>query len=97
LRDWIDVVGELSYKEQRRFMRDLGDHLMHLADVGLFVGTRDRHMLMVGGVSSEASSWRGIEIEFQPVEGAQFADAEGKPIVSVEDAFSRLGRADAPS
>jgi hypothetical protein len=45
--------------------------------------------LEVGGVSSEASSWRGIEIEFQPAEGAQFADAEGKPIVSVEDAFSR--------
>jgi hypothetical protein len=97
LRDWIDVVGELSYKDQRWFARELGDRLTLLADVGLLVGTRDRHMLLVGGVSSEASSWRGIEIEFQPVEQAQFADAEGKPIVSVEDAFSRLGKADAPS
>lgn len=97
LLDWADVVGELPYKEQRRFMRELDDHLTLLAHLGLFVGTRDRHMLMLGGVSSEASSWRGVEIEFQPVEGAQFADAEGKPIVSVEDAFSRLGKADAPS
>jgi hypothetical protein len=48
-------------------------------------------MLLTGGISAEPSPWRAFEIEFQPVTGAQFADAEGKPIVSVADAFSRLG------
>jgi hypothetical protein len=66
-----------------------------LAEVGVFIGTRERHMLLVGGVSGE-SSWRGFEIEFQPVKSAQLADAEGKSLVSVADAFHRLGKADVP-
>jgi hypothetical protein len=91
LSDWIDVASELSYKEGRQAARKLGEHIKRLGEVGLFVGIRDRHMLLTGGVSAEASSWRSFEIEFQPVTDAQFADAEGKPLVSLADAFSRLG------
>jgi hypothetical protein len=83
LRDWIDVAHELSCSEQRRVIRELGDHLKGLAEVELFVGTRDRHMLLTGGITGGPSSWRGFDIEFQPAQDAQLADAEGKPIVSV--------------
>jgi hypothetical protein len=89
LRDWIDVADALTYRDGRAAARALTDHTKRLAEVGLFVGIRDRHMLLTGGISAEPSSWRGFDIEFQPVTDAQFADAEGKPIVSVADAFSR--------
>jgi hypothetical protein len=71
--------------------KSLTEHTERLAEVGLFVGTRDRHMLMVGGVSAEPSSWRGFDIELQPVEHSQLADADGKPITDLTDGLSRLG------
>jgi hypothetical protein len=95
LRDCIDIASELSYREQRQAARTLGEHIQELGEVGLFVGTRDRHMLLVGGVSAEPCAWRGFEIEFQPGKDAQLADAEGKPIVSLADAFRRLGKSEA--
>jgi hypothetical protein len=97
LRDWIDVASELSYREGRQAARTLGEHIKRLGEVGLFVGIRDRHMLLTGGVSAESSSWRRFEIEFHPVTDAQFADAEGKPLVSLADAFSRLGASSSAS
>jgi len=90
LRDWIDVASDLSYKEQRQATRGLGEHIKRLADVGLFVGTRNRHMLLTGGNSAEPSSWRGFDIEFQPVTDAQLADAEGAPLVTLADAMTGL-------
>jgi hypothetical protein len=39
---------------------DLTEHAARLGEVGMFIGTRDRHMLLVGGVSVRAI----------PVEGA---------------------------
>jgi hypothetical protein len=97
LRDWIDVAGELSYSEGREASRALTERIRRLAEVGLFVGTRDRHMLLVGGVSADPSPWRGFEIQFQPIKDAQLADAEGNPIMDLADAFSRLDAADVPS
>ena len=90
LRDWMDVASELSYKEGRQAAKTLGEHVKRLADVGLFVGTRDRHMLLTGGISAEPSSWRGFDIEFQPVTDAQLADADGAPLVTLADAMTRL-------
>ena len=86
----MDVASELSYKEGRQAAKALGEHVKRLADVGLFVGTRDRHMLLTGGISAEPSSWRGFDIEFQPVTDAQLADAEGTPLVTVADAMTGL-------
>jgi hypothetical protein len=80
LRDWLDVADELSYKEKREAAESLGERLKQLIDVGLFVGVRDRDMLLTGGGSNDPTPWRGFDIEFQPVEEAQLTDADGKPI-----------------
>ena len=87
LQDWMDIAGELSYKEKRQAAKTLGEHLKRLSNVGLFVGIRDRHMLLTGGVSGEPSSWRGFDIEFQPVDAAQLADADGIPISDLPKHF----------
>jgi hypothetical protein len=84
LRDWLDVADEFSYREGRQASRELGEHIKRLAGLGLFVGTRNRHMLLTGGVSAEPSSWRGFEIEFQPVTKAQLANADRMPLVDLE-------------
>lgn len=59
--------------------RSLGEHIKRLAKVGLFVGVRDRHLLLTGGVSGEPSSWRAFEIQFQAMAEAQLANADGAP------------------
>jgi hypothetical protein len=80
LRDWLDVASELSYKEKRQAVKVLDEHMKRLGDVGLFVGIRDRHMLLTGGVSDDPFSWRGFDVEFQPVAEAQLVDPDGKPV-----------------
>ena len=86
LRDWLDVIDELSFKEQRQVARGLGEHITRLAELGLFVGTRPRHLLLTGGVSAEPSQWRSFDIDFQPVAEAQLANADGTPLVPREGA-----------
>ena len=80
LRDWLDVASELSYKEKRQAGKELAEHVKRLAGLGLFIGTRDRYMLLTGGVSDTPFSWRGFEIEFQPMTEAQLADEDGTPL-----------------
>jgi hypothetical protein len=89
LSDWLDVASELSYKESRQAAKTLGEHIKRLAEAGLFVGTRDRHMLLAGG-SAQPSSWRGFEIEFQPVTEAQLVNTEGTPLVTLADVMTGL-------
>lgn len=79
LRDWLDAGTDLSYREGRRAARELGERVKELAEVGLFVGTRDRHLLLTGGVS-EPSSWRSFDIEFHSATEVQFVDSNGKPL-----------------
>jgi hypothetical protein len=81
LRDWLDVAGELSYKEKRQAVKSLTEHTKQLGEVGLFVGVRDRHFLLIGG-SVEPTPWRGFDIEFQSASEAQFADADGNPLAA---------------
>jgi hypothetical protein len=80
LKDNLDVASELSYKEGRQAARELGEYIKRLAALGVFVGVRDRQMLLIGGVG-EASSWRGFEIQFQRASEAQLADVDGTPLV----------------
>lgn len=79
LRDWMDIAGELSFKEGRQAIRTLGEHIKELASLSLFVGTRTRHLLLTGGVSAEPSSWRAFDIQIQTITEAQLADADGTP------------------
>jgi hypothetical protein len=84
LRDWMDIAGELSFKEQRQAARRLDEHIERLAGLGLFVGTRIRHMLLTGGAPAEPSPWPCFDIEFQPIAEAQLTNADGTPIVDLE-------------
>jgi hypothetical protein len=82
LRDWLDAASELSYKEQRQAARELGEHIKRLASLGLFVGTMNRHMLLTGGTLGEPTSWRGFDIEFQPITETLLANADGTPLLN---------------
>lgn len=62
--------------------RSLGEHFKALAEAGYFVGARKRFLLLTGGVSSEPSSWRSVDIEIQPVASALLADEDGSPLQS---------------
>lgn len=84
LRDWLDVAAELSYKEQRHVSRELDEHINRLAELGLLVGARPRHLLLTGGVSAEPLQWRSFDIEFQPVTEAQLRNADGTPLMPEE-------------
>lgn len=81
LRDWLDVAAELSHREQRQVSRGLTEHIDRLAELGLLVGTRARHLLLTGGVAAEPSQWRSFDIEFQPVAEDQLRNADGTPLV----------------
>jgi hypothetical protein len=83
LRDWLDVANELSYREGRSAARELSRHIKRLAQLGLYVGTRTRYLLLTGGTSTETSSWRSFDIEFQPATEGQFVDADGRPLTEV--------------
>jgi HNH endonuclease len=76
LRDWMDIADELSFREKRRVGKDLGEHVLRLASVGLLVGTRERYLLLTGGVSGYSSSWRTIDIAFFPVNEARAGDGK---------------------
>src|ERR1019366_4166313 len=86
LRDWLDVASELSSKEQREASRGLTEHINRLAEIGLFVGTRARYLLLTGGASAEPSQWRSFDIEFQPVTEAKLRNANGTPLMPGERA-----------
>lgn len=81
LRDWLDVAAELSYKEQRHASRELTEHINRLAELGLLVGVRPRHLWLTGGVSAEPSQWRSFDIEFQPTTEAHLRNADGTPLI----------------
>jgi HNH endonuclease len=85
LRDYLDVASEMSYRQGRLAAKEFGEHIKRLADVGMVVGIRDRHMLLTGG-PSQPSSWRGFEIQFQCASEARFANADGIPLVSAGEA-----------
>jgi hypothetical protein len=85
LRDWLDVASELSYKEKRQAGRELAEHVKRVASLGLFIGTRDRYMLLTGGASDDAPfSWRGFDLDFQRITEAQLADEDGTPLPGQE-------------
>jgi hypothetical protein len=81
LHDWLNVASEMSHKEQRQAVRSLGEHIKRLAGLGLFVGTRTRHMLLTGG-PAEPSPWSSFDIQVQRIREAQLADADGTPLVN---------------
>jgi hypothetical protein len=76
LRDSMDVADELSYQDKRHAGKRLGKYILRLASVGLLVGTRQRHLLLTGGVSGDSSPWRSADIEFQPVNKARLGDGK---------------------
>lgn len=80
LRDWIDISGNLSFKEKRNTGRSLGEHIKALAGAGYFVGARERFLLLAGGVNSEPSSWRSVDIEIQPPALAQLVNEDGSTL-----------------
>ena len=79
LRDWLDVASEMSHTEGRLAAKELGERIKELANLGLFVGVRQRHLLLTGGVSAESTHWRSFDIEFQRADEAQLANADGTP------------------
>jgi hypothetical protein len=79
LRDWLDVASEMSYAEGRSAAKEVGERIKELAGLGLFVGVRQRHLLLAGGVSAEPSRWRSFDIQFQRITEAELADADGTP------------------
>jgi hypothetical protein len=66
LRGWMDIASELSYTEGRQAIDALTVYTKRLGELGLFIGTRVRHMLLTGGVSSGETAWRGFDIQFCP-------------------------------
>jgi hypothetical protein len=76
LRDLMDVADELSYRDKRDAGKRLGEYILRLASVGLLVVTRKRYLLLTGGVSGDPSSWRSVDIEFQPVNKARLGDGK---------------------
>jgi hypothetical protein len=76
LRDWMDIADELSFAEKRRAGKGLEEHILRLASVGLLVGTRERYLLLTGGVSGDPSSWRSVDIEFHPADKARLGDGK---------------------
>lgn len=87
LRDWLDIARELSYTEGRKAAKALGEHILELGELGMFVGVRERNLLLVGG-SAEPTRWPAFEVEFQRVSDAQLADENGKPYKPLFDALS---------
>jgi hypothetical protein len=84
LMDWMDVAGELSYRERRQASEALGEHVRRLAELGMFVGARTRHLLLTGGVSDDSSSWRSVDVQVQRVSEAALADINGAPLTPVD-------------
>lgn len=81
LRDWLNVASELSYKEKRQAGKELTENVNRLASLGLFIGTRDRYMLLTGGASDDPPfSWRGFDIEFHTMKEAQLVNEDGTPL-----------------
>jgi hypothetical protein len=80
VRDWNDISSDLSYSEKRNACRSLNENILELAKAGFIVGVRERHLLLTGGVSQQTQQWRAVEIEVQPFNLMQLADAEGKPV-----------------
>lgn len=78
LRDWLDVASEMSYSEGRSAAKELGERLKELVGLGLFVGVRQRHLMLAGG-ASEPTRWRSFDIQFQRVTEAELADENGTP------------------
>jgi hypothetical protein len=64
-----------------------------LAELELFIGTRDRYMLLTGGVSDDPSRWRGFEIQFQTLREAQLANADGTPLFGQSEEAPPVGDA----
>lgn len=77
LRDWLDA-SEMSYSEGRSAAKELGERLKELVGLGLFVGVRQRHLMLAGG-ASEPTRWRSFDIQFQRVTEAELADENGTP------------------
>lgn len=81
LRDWMDVCSDIdSFQAKRDAAKAFDGYFKELAQAGFFVGARERFMLLIGGGSSDSSSWRTIDIEIQPVSHAQVVRADGKPL-----------------
>lgn len=78
--DWVDCSGDLSFTEQRQACLSLNENILELAKAGFIVGVRERHLLLTGGVSQQPQQWRAVEIEVQPFNRMQLADAEGEPV-----------------
>jgi hypothetical protein len=76
LRDWMDAADDLSYQDKRHAGKRLEEHILRLAGVGLLVATRQRHLLLTGGVSGDSSPWRIVDIEFQPADKARLGDGK---------------------
>jgi hypothetical protein len=80
LRDWMDIASDAdSFTVGRDAARSLGEQIKGLAQAGLFVGARERFLLLTGGISKDPSSWRSIDIELHPMSKAQIVDLEEKP------------------
>lgn len=81
LRDWIDVSSDLdTFRARRDAAKALSEHMKALGRAGLFVGARERFLLVTGGISAEPSTWRAVDVEIQPMGLAQIVDANGNPI-----------------
>ena len=78
LRDWLDAASEMSYSEGRSAAKEVGERLKELVGLGLFVGVRQRHLLLAGG-ASEPTRWGSFDIQFQRVAEAELADENGTP------------------
>jgi hypothetical protein len=78
VRDWLEVSSEMSYTQGREAAKELGERIKELASLGLFVGVRQRHLLLTGG-EAEPSRWRAFDIQFQRMTEAELASADGTP------------------
>ena len=88
MQDWNDISSELSFREKRNASRSLNENILDLAAAGFIIGARERHLLLTGGVSQQPQQWRVVEIEVQPFNVMQLADADGKP-VDLNEAISK--------
>jgi hypothetical protein len=73
-----DVATEMSYSEGRSAAKELGERLKELVGLGLFVGVRQRHLMLAGG-ASEPTRWRSFDIQFQRVTEADLAHENRTP------------------
>ena len=88
MQDWNDISSDLSFREKRNASRSLNENILELAAAGFIIGAREKHLLLTGGVSRQPQQWRVVEIEIQPFNLMQLADADGKP-VDLNEAISK--------